>query len=113
MISVRETEQRMALRHVQKGRECIGPQMRVLAALKDKGLPTVQAERVLRWLEETQRQLEEHYHNLPDGGSRLIEPRNIDAAPFVDWEISKGLRRTGPQQSRRQDGGRARRAFDR
>ena len=94
MTSVPETELRMALRHVQKGRECIRRQTRVLASLRDKGLPTDQAERVLVWLEETQRQFEEHYHNLLDGGSRLIELRNIDAAPFVGWEVTRGLRKT-------------------
>ena len=82
MTFVPETELRMALRHVQKGRECIGRQMRVLTGLRDKDLPTDEAERVLLWLEETQRQFEAHYRNLLDAGSRRIEPKNIDAAPF-------------------------------
>jgi hypothetical protein len=102
MTSVPETQLRMALRHVQKGQECIGRQLRVLAALKGKGLPADQAERVLLWLEETQLQFEEHYRILL-GGCRLIEPKNIAAAPFVDWEVTRDLRKTSPSQSRRQD----------
>jgi hypothetical protein len=80
-----ETELRMALRHVREGQACIARQIRVLANLRENGLPTEQAERVLLWLKETQRQFEEHYRSLLAIGAERVEPKNIGAAPFVDW----------------------------
>ncbi|HZZ62328.1 MAG TPA: hypothetical protein VFE63_14345 [Roseiarcus sp.] len=79
-----ETELRMALRHVRGGRACIERQVRVLATLRKRGLPTEQADRVLLWLEEAQRQFEEHYRNLARGVAERVEPKNIGVAPFVD-----------------------------
>jgi hypothetical protein len=79
-----ETELRMARRHVREGEACIARQVRVIAKLREKGLPTGQAEGVLRWLKETQRLFEEHTRNLMSGAER-VEPKNIKAAPFVDW----------------------------
>jgi hypothetical protein len=79
-----ETELRMALRHVRQGQACIARQMRVLATLRDKGLPTERAEQVLQWLEKTQGRFDEHYRILLNGGER-IEPKNIEEAPHVEW----------------------------
>jgi hypothetical protein len=42
----------MALRDVRQGRDCIQRQLKVIATLRDRGLPTDQAEAILRWLEE-------------------------------------------------------------
>ncbi len=75
----------MALRHVRQGQECIARQLRVLATLREKGLPTDQAEDVLRWLEQTPRRFEEHFRILASRGAERVEPKNIEAAPFVDW----------------------------
>jgi hypothetical protein len=72
MRTGRESELRMALRHVQQGRRCIERQLKVIATLRDRGLPIGQAEEVLRWLEEWQLEFEAHYYQvLSEGTSRL------------------------------------------
>jgi hypothetical protein len=68
-----ESVLRMALRHVQEGRRCIQRQHGVISTLRDRGLPTGQAEDVLHALEETQRQFEDDYNDLLSGGLRRIE----------------------------------------
>jgi hypothetical protein len=60
-MAERESELRMALRHVKTGQGCIVRQQNVVATLRRKGLPTEQAEAVLVWLEDTQREFEQHY----------------------------------------------------
>jgi hypothetical protein len=69
----RESELRMSLRHVQTGRWCIVRQQNVIITLRDKGLPTEQAEAVLHWLEETQRGFEAHYKQVLSEGFAEIE----------------------------------------
>ena len=59
-----ESELRMALRHVRQGRRCIVRQVAVIASLRDRGLPTHQAEEVLLWVEDLQRQFESHCNDL-------------------------------------------------
>jgi len=68
MTVARESELRMALRHVKTGLGCIVRQQNVIATLRDKGLPTKQAEIVLEWLEEAQRGFEDHYKKMLSGG---------------------------------------------
>jgi hypothetical protein len=68
-----ESELRMALRHVQQGRECIKRQLKVIATLRERGVPTDQAEAVLLWLEEWQREFETHYNKVLSDGFRRIE----------------------------------------
>jgi hypothetical protein len=46
-----ESKLHMALGHARTGRDCIVRQHGVIASLRDKNLPTEQAEIVLRWLE--------------------------------------------------------------
>jgi hypothetical protein len=67
MIVGRESELRMALRHVKTGQGCIVRQHHVIGTLRDKGLPTEQAEIVLEWLEEAQRGFEDHYKKVLSG----------------------------------------------
>jgi hypothetical protein len=68
-----ESELRMALRHAREGRGRILRQRAVIASLRNLGLPTGRAEEVLLWLEEWQRQFEDHYNNLLSDGFRRIE----------------------------------------
>jgi hypothetical protein len=68
-----ESELRVALRHVQTGRRCILRQFGVIATLQSKGLPTEQAKNVLKWLEETQREFEDHYQKVLSEGFAAIE----------------------------------------
>jgi hypothetical protein len=88
-----ETKLRMTLRHVRVGRACIAHQIRVLATLRGKGLPTGEAVAVLAWLEETQRLFEDYYRNLHRrrGGDRVEGHRGRafrrrGAASFFDVE---------------------------
>jgi hypothetical protein len=48
-------------------------QHKVIANLEGRRLPTDQAEAVLRWLEEQQRQFESHYDEVLSDGKRRIE----------------------------------------
>jgi predicted transposase YdaD len=73
MTVARESEVRMALRHVQTGRRCIMRQLDVIATLRGKGLPTEQAEAVLQWLGEMQREFEQHYRDVLSDGFPQIE----------------------------------------
>lgn len=79
MMVKRESELRMALRHVQTGRRCIMRQVGVIATLRRKGLATTEAETVLHWLEEMQSGFEDHYRTALSEGS---EP----APALLDYE---------------------------
>jgi hypothetical protein len=72
-MTERDSQLRMALRHVQTGRGCIMRQQNVIASLRGKRLPTEEAEAVLHWLEETQRGFEEHYKKILSEGLAGIE----------------------------------------
>lgn len=63
-----ESELRMALRHAKTGQDCIARQLKLIAVLRGKGLPTEEAETVLHWLEEVQRGFEDHYEKLLSAG---------------------------------------------
>jgi hypothetical protein len=68
-----ESELRMALRHVHQGRDCIKRQLKVIATLRDRRLPTDQAKAVLLWLEDWQREFEAHYNSVLSNGFRRLE----------------------------------------
>src|SRR5262249_13258233 len=87
-----ESELRMALRHVKTGRSCIMRQQNVIVTLRDKGLPTDQAEVVLQWLEEAQRGFEEHYKRVLSDGFQAIH-RAQDLSPFPT--TTQGIRLGG------------------
>ena len=74
----RESELRMALRHVKTGQACITRQQTVIATLRNKSLPTEQAQAVLDWLEEAQRGFEDHYKQaLSDGFVAIQRARSV------------------------------------
>jgi hypothetical protein len=82
MTVERESELRMALRHVKTGRGCIVRQQNIIATLRDKGLPIQQAEAVLVWLEEVQRGFEDHYKQaLSDGFVAVPRARDLSPPP--------------------------------
>ena len=56
-----ESELRIAMRHVQQGRDCVRRQLDLIAKLRERGLPTGQAEEIFIWLDETQRAFEVDY----------------------------------------------------
>lgn len=82
MTVERESEVRMALRHVDTDRRCIMRQLDVIATLRGRGLPTEQAETVLQWLEETQSEFEQHYRRLLSDGFAQIKRANKTSLPF-------------------------------
>jgi hypothetical protein len=88
-----ESELRMALRHVRQGQDCIERQHKVIANLRDRGLPTDQAEGVLCWLEEWQRQFEEHYNRvLSDAQVELERRRSLaDSGTEAGFASSRSL----------------------
>jgi len=101
-----ESELRMALRHVRTGRSCILRQANVVAVLRDKSLPTEQAESVLRWLEETQRGFEDHYRKLLSDGFAAIDLVKDAPAPHpqtgaADAEVVVGLGATSGELNER------------
>jgi hypothetical protein len=79
----------MALRDVRQGRDCIQRQLKVIATLRDRGLPTDQAEAILRWLEERQRQFEDHYNRALYDGLRRLELRKAGGNRSLTVEQNK------------------------
>ena len=79
----RESELRMALRHVKSGQNCILRQYSVIEALLSEDLPTEDANVVLRWLQEKQREFEDRYKKALADGFKTIE-LSIKASPPND-----------------------------
>ena len=59
-MGVAETTLEMVRRHVREGAEHVARQRALLARLKERGLPTAEAERLLEDFEDVQRQHEDH-----------------------------------------------------
>lgn len=59
-MSAEETELEMTRRHVREGAAHIAGQHALIARLRDRGLPTAEAEAVLATFEDIQRQHEDH-----------------------------------------------------
>jgi hypothetical protein len=84
MAEERESDLRIALRHVQRGRECLKRQYEIIARLHAQGLPTVQAETVLDWLKETQLLFENDYKRLLDESQERLRRAGYED-PTADW----------------------------
>jgi hypothetical protein len=69
-----ESELRMAMRHAHEGRAAISHQQKLIAKMRERGLPTRHAEDVLAWMVKTQWVLEEDYEKVRQRLLAYLEP---------------------------------------
>jgi hypothetical protein len=93
MSEMIENNIQLALRHVHTGRDCLKRQYGVIEKLRAQRLPTDEAERILRWLEEMQRAFEDDYKRLlSEGQERLRAANYVDPTANSDSNILAALR---------------------
>jgi len=89
-----ESEIRMARRHFRHGEACIRRQLALITNLRERGLPTDNAEAVLFWMDEVQRQFETDYEHIKR--KILADLEGTTDAHSLDHVDAQGPERRAP-----------------
>jgi hypothetical protein len=78
------SELRLALEHVRRGRACIRRQEAVIEQLRRLGRGTTEAESVLHWMMELQKEFERDYRKFLRTGQERLEATGFQD-PALNW----------------------------